>query len=366
MDPIDKLLQTMKPQSPGAGASSGKAQPSVPAQTPPPQADGESTPHPHSIDELLSHLPGSGQSGVKQRDPLAEFKHPSAPPVSSGAGSGAGSGITSPAPPESRLDLAKLPRSSSSGPTAPLPGSPNLPKLDLAKLDRAKLDPDQLDRGKLDRGKLDLTKLVGASGSHGLPPAVTPPPMDLSQITRADRPRPTPTTSPLPKLDLSQIQSPLSPPVPPAAAKLDLSKIPSSSSSAPLPRPSSGGLGGGGLADAAFGEAKAKFAEQQRQEAEARRQEEERQQRERERLEQERRAIEERERRERERREQEQRAEAERLAQEKRKVLEKQAQQWLKQLDPMSHDGLWFDRFAENYDSRLDAAIDYLAVEGMS
>jgi hypothetical protein len=37
-----------------------------------------------------------------------------------------------------------------------------------------------------------------------------------------------------------------------------------------------------------------------------------------------------------------------------------EAQQWLRQLDPLSSEGLWFRDFACNYPSELDAAIAYL------
>ncbi|MCC5635282.1 hypothetical protein LC593_05320 [Nostoc sp. CHAB 5844] len=41
-------------------------------------------------------------------------------------------------------------------------------------------------------------------------------------------------------------------------------------------------------------------------------------------------------------------------------VLQKQAQEWLEKLDPFSPEGLWFERFAEGYPSKLAAAIEYL------
>lgn len=41
-------------------------------------------------------------------------------------------------------------------------------------------------------------------------------------------------------------------------------------------------------------------------------------------------------------------------------TLTKEAKAWLSQLDPFSSEGLWFERFAESYSSKLDAAIDYL------
>ncbi|MGH1392764.1 MAG: salt stress protein, Slr1339 family [Trichormus sp.] len=43
-----------------------------------------------------------------------------------------------------------------------------------------------------------------------------------------------------------------------------------------------------------------------------------------------------------------------------RQALQKQAQDWLAKLDPFSPEGLWFERFAESYASKLEAAIEYL------
>ncbi|MGJ5674460.1 MAG: salt stress protein, Slr1339 family [Nostochopsis sp.] len=40
--------------------------------------------------------------------------------------------------------------------------------------------------------------------------------------------------------------------------------------------------------------------------------------------------------------------------------LKQQAQDWLAKLDPLSPEGLWFERFAEKSSSKLEAAIDYL------
>jgi hypothetical protein len=54
-----------------------------------------------------------------------------------------------------------------------------------------------------------------------------------------------------------------------------------------------------------------------------------------------------------------QEAEQERVKQ--AEVFQKQAEDWLKKLDPLSSEGLWFERFAEQYPSKLAAAIDYLA-----
>jgi len=38
-----------------------------------------------------------------------------------------------------------------------------------------------------------------------------------------------------------------------------------------------------------------------------------------------------------------------------------QAQKWLANLDPHSDEGMWFNQLADSYESRLDAAITYLA-----
>ncbi len=57
--------------------------------------------------------------------------------------------------------------------------------------------------------------------------------------------------------------------------------------------------------------------------------------------------------------------EQERIQQEKLKAqqleaLQKQAKDWLKKLDPLSAEGLWFEKFAESYSSKLEAGIEYL------
>ncbi|MGH7998819.1 MAG: salt stress protein, Slr1339 family, partial [Brasilonema sp.] len=41
-------------------------------------------------------------------------------------------------------------------------------------------------------------------------------------------------------------------------------------------------------------------------------------------------------------------------------ALKKQAKDWLAQLDPLSLEGLWFEKFAEGYPSKLEAAIEYV------
>ncbi len=36
------------------------------------------------------------------------------------------------------------------------------------------------------------------------------------------------------------------------------------------------------------------------------------------------------------------------------------AQAWLDELDPLSDDGFWFEQFSESYESRIEAALDFL------
>ncbi|HCF29348.1 MAG TPA: hypothetical protein DEV81_19595 [Cyanobacteria bacterium UBA11049] len=48
------------------------------------------------------------------------------------------------------------------------------------------------------------------------------------------------------------------------------------------------------------------------------------------------------------------------LKQQELEGLKRQAIAWLKKLEPLSTEGLWFEKFAENYSSRLEAAIVYL------
>ncbi|MBD2512450.1 hypothetical protein [Nostoc sp. ATCC 53789] len=57
--------------------------------------------------------------------------------------------------------------------------------------------------------------------------------------------------------------------------------------------------------------------------------------------------------------------EKERIRQEQLKAkqlegLKIQAKEWLAKVDPLSSEGLWFERFAESYPSKLEAAIEYL------
>ena len=56
----------------------------------------------------------------------------------------------------------------------------------------------------------------------------------------------------------------------------------------------------------------------------------------------------------------EQRIEQERLKAKQLQALKNQAQEWLNKLDPLSQEGLWFESFAKNYPSKLEAAIEYL------
>ncbi|MBD2356403.1 hypothetical protein H6G41_17525 [Tolypothrix sp. FACHB-123] len=50
----------------------------------------------------------------------------------------------------------------------------------------------------------------------------------------------------------------------------------------------------------------------------------------------------------------------EQLKAKQREALKNQAKEWLAKLDPFSSEGLWFERFAEGYASKLEAAIEYL------
>jgi hypothetical protein len=64
--------------------------------------------------------------------------------------------------------------------------------------------------------------------------------------------------------------------------------------------------------------------------------------------------------RQRQRQEQEKQRRLEALRQQRRAELAGKARSWLKQLNPKSEEGRWFDEFACGYESRLEAAIDYL------
>ena len=50
----------------------------------------------------------------------------------------------------------------------------------------------------------------------------------------------------------------------------------------------------------------------------------------------------------------------EKLKQQQQEAISKQVQAWLKTLDPLSDEGLWFEEFAYKYPSKQEAAIDYL------
>jgi hypothetical protein len=50
----------------------------------------------------------------------------------------------------------------------------------------------------------------------------------------------------------------------------------------------------------------------------------------------------------------------EHLRQQRRSELREPARKWLSQLKPKSDEGVWFEEFACNYESRLEAAIEYL------
>lgn len=51
---------------------------------------------------------------------------------------------------------------------------------------------------------------------------------------------------------------------------------------------------------------------------------------------------------------------AQKQRQRRREALRTKAEKWLKGLDPYSDEGFWFEQFASSYESRLEAAIDYL------
>jgi hypothetical protein len=50
----------------------------------------------------------------------------------------------------------------------------------------------------------------------------------------------------------------------------------------------------------------------------------------------------------------------EKLQVKQKAALQKSAKQWLAKLDPLSSEGIWFEKFAEGYPNKLLAAIDYL------
>jgi len=50
----------------------------------------------------------------------------------------------------------------------------------------------------------------------------------------------------------------------------------------------------------------------------------------------------------------------EKLQAKQKAALEKSAKQWLAKLEPLSSEGIWFEKFAGGYPNKLVAAIDYL------
>lgn len=48
------------------------------------------------------------------------------------------------------------------------------------------------------------------------------------------------------------------------------------------------------------------------------------------------------------------------LKQQKLEALNRKAIAWLKKLDPLSSEGIWFENFSQKYPSKLAAANDYL------
>jgi len=57
---------------------------------------------------------------------------------------------------------------------------------------------------------------------------------------------------------------------------------------------------------------------------------------------------------------QEEQRKQEQIKQQEFEVVKIKAIAWLKKLDPLSSEGIWFENFAKKYSSKLDAAIDYL------
>ncbi|KST65068.1 salt stress protein, Slr1339 family [Mastigocoleus testarum] len=55
-----------------------------------------------------------------------------------------------------------------------------------------------------------------------------------------------------------------------------------------------------------------------------------------------------------------QRLEQEKFQAKQQELLQKRAQDWLSKLDTLSYEGLWFEKFAQGYSSKLAAAIEYL------
>lgn len=48
------------------------------------------------------------------------------------------------------------------------------------------------------------------------------------------------------------------------------------------------------------------------------------------------------------------------LQQQQLEALTRRAKAWLENLDPLSSEGIWFEKFAEKYSSKLAAAVNYL------
>ena len=57
---------------------------------------------------------------------------------------------------------------------------------------------------------------------------------------------------------------------------------------------------------------------------------------------------------------QEEQSKQEQIKQQEFEAVKIKAIAWLKKLDPLSSEGMWFENFAKKYSSKLAAAIDYL------
>ena len=55
-----------------------------------------------------------------------------------------------------------------------------------------------------------------------------------------------------------------------------------------------------------------------------------------------------------------QRLEREKFQAKQQELYQQRAQEWLSKLDALSYEGLWFEKFAQGYSSKLAAAIEYL------
>ena len=159
---------------------------------------------------------------------------------------------------------------------------------------------------------------------HGeAPPFDMGKPMDTGKPTSSDR--------------LTTLKNTLATPSPAASGSAVPTPPVSKLTSAPLP---------------VLQDLKAEFQEQQRQAEREQQRQEAARQREAERQERERQAA----------------LEKERLAQEqaaraKELQRQRQAEDWIKKLDPLAGEGIWFEEFASHYQSRLEAAIAYLNLE---